>query len=162
MVRRAPSLVAALAVVLAVLGCASGPEAPPAPAVAPGTPPDPTPAAPPVPTVCTDDCLLLLEHDYDDLVDGSYCQVCGDSDPEVCSKGWPTEPLTCERVDYLRNCIYARLGYPFDTAPEWREVFDKEPWYTPRDGFRWSDVSPVQAANAKDLKAKSERRDCLR
>jgi hypothetical protein len=63
-------------------------------------------------------------------------------------------------VDYLRNCIYARLGYAFDTAPEWREVFDKEPWYVPSSDFSWSDVSRGQVRNAKRLKTMSERRDC--
>jgi len=145
-----------------VLACAVGPQQPPPPAIAPGTPPAPAPPPKPAPTICTDDCLLLLEHDFDDLEDGSFCDLCGPTDATACETGWPRQRLTCDQVDYLRNCIYARLGYEFDTAPEWREVFDQEAWYTPRSDFAWSDVTPVQVANAKDLKRKHDRRDCVR
>ena len=158
MPRRRP-LIAAAAVVLGTftLACAAG--EPPPPTVAPATPPDPVaePSAAALPAVCTDDCLLLLEQDARDLMKGSYCDTCGGDCP-----GWPREPLGCDEVDYLRNCMYARLGYTFDKAEEWREVFDKEDWYQPRDDFRWGDVSPLQVRNANWLKKKRERRDCVR
>jgi hypothetical protein len=48
---------------------------------------------------------------------GSYCDTCGGD-----CKGWPREPLGCDEVDDLRNCMYARLGYTFDNAEEWREA----------------------------------------
>lgn len=166
-VRRRPSPIAlALAVVAMVgLACASGSE--PAPKMAPATPPDPAPAAGAAPArapatqaggICTDDCLLLLEQDSRDLRKGG---TCGDCPGDDCSS-WPREPLTCEQVDFLRNCMYARLGYTFDKAEEWREVFDKEPWYVPKDDFRWGDVSPLQVRNANWLKKKKDRRDCVR
>jgi hypothetical protein len=158
--RTAP--LAALWILASSLACGLGQPPPEAPAFAPATPPDPAPTAPPAPTICTDDCLLVLEHDLDDLEDGLFCELCGASDPTACESGWPRQQLTCDQVDYLRNCIYARLGYDFDTAPEWREVFDQESWYTPRDDFSWSDVNRVQVANAKDLKRKHDRRDCVR
>jgi hypothetical protein len=144
------------------LACASGD--PPKPKMAPATPPDPAPAAGAAPAPkaaagpCTDDCLLLLEKDARDLQNGGFCDDC----PSDGCSGWPREPLTCEEVDYLRNCMYARLGYTFDKAEEWREVFDKEAWYEPNERFRWDDVSSVQVRNANWLKKKKDRRDCVR
>ncbi len=134
----------------------------PAPAVAPAAPaPAPEPAAPTGP--CADDCLLLMEHRYEDLASGGYCELCGDQDPLACELDWPSSDLMpCDEFDRLRNCIYARLGYDFEGAPEWRAVFDQEPWYEPDPKFRWSNVSKVQVANANTLKEIVRKRRCAR
>jgi hypothetical protein len=175
-----------------LLACAGVGEPSPAPEVpiAPGTPPVGAPAAggaeagtpavadvapepaaapapaepaaePPIP--CSDDCLLLLDYAYDELSRGQYCELCGPYVEEACELDWPSsDVMACEQYDYLRNCIYARLGYTFETAPEWRRVFDKESWYTPDPRFEWSRVSALQAANAKELKRIVSRRQCER
>lgn len=141
------------------------------PVLVPGTVPDgkdgtePVAPEPPVPTQpgpCADACLLLLDHDYDELVDGKYCKICESENPEACREKWPEDPLTCERVDWLRNCIYARLGYEFDTKPDWRRKFDAESWYKPDRNFSWDKVTPVQASNAKRLRSITKKRKCKR
>ena len=93
-----------------------------------------------------------------DLKKGSYCETC----PSDGCDGWPPEKLSCDQVDFLRNCMYARLGYTFSKAEEWREEFDKKDWYEPRDDFEWSDVSALQVRNANWLKDRRKRRDCVR
>lgn len=175
---------AVVALACSVLACAGAAPEPDGPVIAPGTPiageaeaapatdgaaagevatEAPAPPADPAPAYCSDDCLLLLEHDYSELQDGKYCDLCGPHDDNACSLDWPSSDLmACDRFDFLRNCIYARLGYEFDSAPEWREVFDKEPWYQPDPKFDWSRVTPVQAGNAKTLKAIVSRRQCSR
>jgi hypothetical protein len=141
--------------------------APGAPAPAVGTPapapPEPEPQYDEPPIPCSDDCLLLLDFKYEELERGGYCALCGPYVEGACDQDWPSdERLSCERYDYLRNCIYARLGYQFETAPEWRRVFDQESWYTPDPNFEWSRVTPVQVENAKTLKGIVQRRRCKR
>ncbi|MEZ4318356.1 MAG: YARHG domain-containing protein [Myxococcota bacterium] len=125
--------------------------------------PDPEPAPRPAePSTGCDPCSLLLEHELDALKNGKACELCGASDPTVC-EGWP-EPGTvpCESYDYLRNCIYARLGYDFNTAEEWRVRFEQEPWYSPDPSFRWERVNEVQKLNAKTLRELVSARRCAR
>lgn len=141
--------------VLWMLACSTGP-AEPEPILVPPTPGEPAPSGP-----CGDDCLLLLEHDYRKLEQGGYCEICGPEVSDACDRTWPSETrLGCDDADYLRNCMYARLGYTFDKAPEWRQVFDKEAWYEPNEEFSWSDVTPVQSKNATRLKKMVENRAC--
>lgn len=119
--------------------------------------PGPAPTA--RPGTC-DPCSLLMEHDVHALRDGKACELCGATDPAVCD-GWP-EPdvVSCERYDWLRNCIYARLGYDFETAPEWRRVFDEEPWYRPDPKFTWKRVTSIQKRNAEELQDLAKGRSC--
>lgn len=131
---------------LACLGPASDSLQPEEPIIAPGTPPAPTPARS---GPCADPCLLLLEHDFAALNAGGYCDLCRGSDPKACDVQWPGD-LSCARYDWLRNCMYARIGYGFEGS-DWRAVFDREPWYRPDPEFTWSRVTPVQASNAKTL-----------
>lgn len=157
--RRALSIAVLATAVVAALACAGGDEE--APKMAPGTPPDPagSSAKPQEPTgPCADDCMLLLEHDVQDLQKGGFCETC----PSDGCDGWPREKLSCDQVDFLRNCMYARLGYTFSKAEEWREVFDKEDWYQPREDFSWDEVSRVQVRNANWLKDRRSKRDCVR
>ncbi len=116
-----------------------------------------------VPPACADDCLLLLDHPHAALQDGGFCDLCGEHVPEACELDWPSgDVMPCDRADWLRNCLYARLGYDFDTAPEWRVVLDDEPWYAPDPAFSWSAVSPVRSANVKWLKRLVSKRQCPR
>jgi len=155
---RALSIAVLATAVVAALACAGGSEE--APQMAPGTPPDPagSSAEPPQTGPCADDCMLLLEHDVRDLQKGGFCETC----PSDGCEGWPRETLSCDQVDFLRNCMYARLGYTFSKAEEWREVFDKEDWYQPREDFSWDEVSGVQVRNANWLKDRRSKRDCVR
>jgi len=161
MAARPTAHVVALIVGLTGLACASGPEEEP-PLVAPATPPSPEPPPPPAPTECTDTCLLLLAHDSRALEDGGYCELCGGTQPAACDEGFALSKLKCDDMDYVRNCMYARLGYTFSGDDEWRAVFEQEGWYEPRKSFRWSDVDRLQVRNAKRLKAASEARRCVR
>lgn len=121
------------------LACATGPAPE---AIAPGTPP-----APPAPVApeC-EPCVAMLDTALADLPDG--CGVPDDG--------------TCDEIDRLRNCMYARLGYDFSDNPSWREVFDREPWYTPDPAFRWENVTKLQKRNAQILWDRVERRRCRR
>ncbi|MCB9685529.1 MAG: YARHG domain-containing protein [Alphaproteobacteria bacterium] len=121
------------------LACATTPEPE---KIAPGTPP--APPAPPAPAC--EPCIAMLDTPIDELPDG-----CGIPDG-----------ATCDDLDRLRNCMYARLGYDFSDNPSWREVFEKEPWYTPDPAFRWEDVTRVQKRNAQILWDRVERRRCAR
>jgi len=146
---------------VACLACAAGPEET-GPLVAPATPPAPEPPAPQGPPECGDPCLLLLVHDSRELEDGGYCELCGEVDPAACTDGFALRDLTCDRMDWVRNCMYARLGYTFSGDEAWREVFDAEGWYAPREDFRWSDVDRTQVRNAKRLKSLEESGRCAR
>lgn len=143
------------------------PSAPPAPAgsehVALPTidiPPTPAPIVSTEPDSC-EPCSLLMEFDYDDLKEGRACELCGDK--TAACEGWP-EPGTpsCDQLDWLRNCLYARLGYDFETAEDWRVVFDQEPWYTADPDFSWDRVNAVQKRNATQLRNLVKRRRCAR
>ena len=104
-----------------------------------------------------------MEHEFAELKSGQACTLCGSTDPLICDEGWP-EPGTpdCDTFDYLRNCMYARLGYGFDTAEEWRVTFSEEAWYTPDPGFEWSRVTPLQKRNARVLRDLVKQRRCRR
>ena len=153
---RAAPFVALLA---AGLACASGPgEAPPPPRIAPATGPGPAPVE--VPGPC-DPCVLLLHNDLAELIDGGFCRLCGEQNPAAC-EGFPhAPPVTCAEYDWLRNCMYARLGYDFEGAEEWRVEFEDEGWYRPDPAFRFSRVSGVQADNARGLKEIVRDGDCV-
>lgn len=125
--------------------------------IVPGTPPAPEPGSGDT-SSCGDPCGILLEHDFQELRDGAYCDLCGDSDPTACKGEWLTG-LSCVQYDWLRNCMYARLGYDFDGS-DWREVFDEEPWYRPDPAFSWDNVTAVQVRNAKALQRIVDGRQC--
>lgn len=137
--------------VMALGACSMFESADKGPIPVPPTPPDPVPVAPAGP--CGDDCLLLMDHDYDELTKDGFCEACKDEVPGACDREWPApDPVSCDDIDYLRNCMYARLGYTFSNAPEWRQVFEGEDWYEADEGFRWEDVPRQQARNASQLK----------
>ncbi|MCB9679030.1 MAG: YARHG domain-containing protein, partial [Alphaproteobacteria bacterium] len=134
-----------------------------------GLPELPTVAAPsarPMPLVIAqpgscDACSLLMQHDFDALKAGKACDLCGAADPTVC-EGWPEPGMVgCETYDWLRNCIYARLGYDFNTAEEWRVTFEQEPWYVPDPRFKWERVTPLQQENARILRELVKKRRCV-
>lgn len=52
----------------------------------------------------------------------------------------------------LRNTIYARHGRIFD-RPEMRRYFSRRPWYTPRPGYRDSDLTRIDQANIRMILA---------
>lgn len=108
-----------------------------------------------------DPCALLMEHDFDALSKGEACRICGEVDPSVC-ESWPPQGTTCATYDEYRNCIYARLGYGFETAPEWRTVFQRESWYQEDPAFTWDRVTPLQERNAHALRERVRRRRCSR
>jgi len=152
-----------VAVGVASLACVSGPVKEEAPLVAPGTPPSPTPPPAPAPTgppECQDNCLLLLIHDSKTLESGGYCEVCGDAVEGACDEGYALRAMGCDEMDYVRNCMYARLGYTFEDNDDWRAVFEKKHWYQPRSDFRWADIDRSQLRNAKRLKALREAGRC--
>jgi hypothetical protein len=56
----------------------------------------------------------------------------------------------------LRNEIYARHGYKFGVA--WlSQYFDEEPWYTPRDDFKESDITLIEDKNLKVIVAQEKK-----
>ncbi|MCA9493121.1 MAG: YARHG domain-containing protein [Myxococcales bacterium] len=124
------------------LACATGPEPE---VIAPGTPPAPAEPVAPAAPAC-EPCVAMLDTPLADLPDG--CGVPDDA--------------TCDEIDHLRNCMYARLGYDFSDNPSWREVFDREPWYAPDPAFRWEDVTRLQKRNAQILWDRVERRRCAK
>jgi hypothetical protein len=104
-----------------------------------------------------------MEHDFEDLRSGKACDLCGTQDPMICDEGWPEAGTPdCDTYDYLRNCIYARLGYDFETAEEWRVTFSEEDWYAADPDFSWSRVTPVQKRNATVLRDLVKARRCRR
>ena len=108
-----------------------------------------------------DPCSLLMNHDFDDLQRGRACELCGDQNPKFC-EAWPSEAPACATYDKYRNCIYARLGYGFETSPEWKEVFADESWYQPDPRFTWNRVTSVQKRNARTLRNLVKRKRCAR
>jgi hypothetical protein len=135
-----PLLAAVALLVAATLACATGPAEPPK--IAPAT----APAAGAASTPC-DPCVLLMTQKFGDLRTGGWCEKCGE-----CSEPFPRAEVTCKELDHLRNCIFARLGYGFEDAPEWRTVFDAEPWYVADPTFDWERVDEVQEYNARVLR----------
>lgn len=152
-----------------MLACGSAPT-PSAPPVAPSvTAPGPAPVPRGVPDplagrtlaeVCSDEGLLLLQHDLDALIGGRFHEVCcvpggleGDAS-FPCELDWPFNDVPpCEAWDHMRNGIYARYGYPF-TKPTYQEMFGTQPWYSRRDDFDPAWMTEVARRNVKALEKK--------
>ncbi|HET9529047.1 MAG TPA: YARHG domain-containing protein, partial [Blastocatellia bacterium] len=60
------------------------------------------------------------------------------------------EGLPIGRLRMLRNTVYARHGRPFQ-VPAVRLYFQARDWYTPRPGYRDSDLTPVDRANVRTI-----------
>lgn len=160
-------------IVVHMLACVTQPELPPPPPPLPGTEPVQEPQAEAAPKAgpallkdtrtlgaeSCDPCALLMKYEFEDLKNGKACELCGTENLHVC-EGWPSVAPACSTYDKLRNCIYARLGYDFEAAPEWKEVFAKEDWYKPDPDFDWNRVSPVQQENAETLRMLVKRKQC--
>lgn len=134
------------------------PAAAPAPAAASGVP-DPL-AGRSLAEVCTDEGLLLIQHDLDALIAGRFHEVCCvpgglEGDAAIsCELDWPFNDVPpCDAWDHMRNHIYARYGYPF-TKPTYQQRFGSQPWYTRRDDFDASWMSEVARRNVKALEKK--------
>jgi serine/threonine-protein kinase len=56
------------------------------------------------------------------------------------------------RLRMLRNTVYARHGRPFRVAPI-RLYFQSRSWYTPRPGYRDSDLTPIDRMNIRTIQA---------
>lgn len=83
------------------------------------------------------------EIDFDESKDYIY-----PSDREYLDKS-QLENLTKEEVALLRNEIYARRGYVFNSE-EYKKYFSSKPWYVPNENFDESMFNPIEKAN-KDL-----------
>lgn len=59
------------------------------------------------------------------------------------------EGLTKDEVALIRNEIYARHGYVFNSE-EYKQYFASKSWYIPNDGFNENMFNPIEKSN-KDL-----------
>lgn len=102
--------------------------------------------------LCTESCLLLVEHPFSEVADRIYCQRCKAVDPDACELDWPSsDVMACEQWDRMRNCIYAGFGYQF-TKDKWTKEFASQPWYRPDPGFKPENLPKVAQDNVARLK----------
>ena len=104
-----------------------------------------------------DESLMLIGHRVDELIDGGWKKLCCEGDPPVyddgiCELDWPSSDVPdCSMWDRMRNGIFARYGYVF-RGQEWKDVFEKAPWYTPRSDFDMAWLSETAQTNVALLK----------
>lgn len=112
--------------------------------------------------ICSDATLALSKWPLDTLqadFQGTCCGAGGlPPDDIACSLDWPFSDVPpCEEWARMRNGVYARYGYPFDNA-KWRAEFEATPWYTRRDDFDPTWLSPQATANIQRLKENESRK----
>lgn len=92
---------------------------------------------------CASPCRFLAETPLAEIADKVRA---------TCGTEWPAVSASdCAQLDYQRNCIFATAGYTFK-KPIYQSAFGLQPWYTPRAGFKDSDLSKVATANVAELK----------
>lgn len=105
--------------------------------------------------ICSEYGLELIAFSFDTL-QGDYADTCcvdGGLDPDSldCQLDWPFSDVPdCSSYDDMRNAIYARYGYPFQSA-EYRQRFGQYDWYVERADFDASWLTPVAEANVATL-----------
>lgn len=107
---------------------------------------------------------LMLKYDLKALQAGKCGEVCCAVDAEhwCCNMDFPFNDVPpCDAWAVFRNELFARYGYPF-TEQRWREEFEDESWYTRREDFDSSWLSPVVSANVATLQAyEKEKQGCM-
>jgi hypothetical protein len=140
-----------------VSSIASASSASSAPATADATP-APVAKGPPIaalPTIevaaaCADSALFLVEVPLEKAA-ARFCEVCGSIDAKACKGDWPEDFVapgapSKDRLDVMRNTIYAAHGYPFKKE-KWKKIFAGKSWYAAKPQFKPSDLSTVASAN---------------
>ena len=105
--------------------------------------------------VCADSGLILINVELDQAA-AKFCDLCKATVPDACTGKWPDDFVakgasTGERMDVLRNTIYAGHGYPFKKQ-KWIDLFGAKPWYRKNDGFAETALSKVARENVARLK----------
>ena len=104
--------------------------------------------------MCRSSTLMLLKYRFDELEADKCEDVCCtlDSTHWCCDGQWPfADQPPCRAWAEMRNGLYARYGYPFED-PEWRAMFEDEPYYRRREDFALSWMTPVARRNVETLK----------
>ena len=100
---------------------------------------------------------MLCRSLVDELIDGGWKKLCCEGaqpvhDDGICELDWPSSDVPdCSMWDHMRNGIFARYGYVF-SGQEWKDVFEKTSWYTPRSDFDAAWLSETAQANVALLK----------
>lgn len=107
--------------------------------------------------MCVPDCQLLTAYTLDE-VQQNYCALCGAHDEAACTLDWPSSDVpSCEIWDFYRNCVYATYGRTFQKQ-QWRDAFEKQPWYQPDPAYSDARLSPVAEANIQELVRRKEQK----
>ncbi len=140
------------------------PEAPPREAAAPATGAAEggsaaatrfDPLAAPDEALCTDPCLLLTRYSIVDLYLHRVKGLCGKTDEW--DEAVPFDEIDrCEQYDDHRNCIFAAHGYIFK-KPQWKQRFEKTPWYRPSPSFDPKQLRPLERRNVELLRKAAQR-----
>jgi hypothetical protein len=105
--------------------------------------------------ICADSGLLLKDFALDQA-GARFCDLCKATIANACNGTWPDDFVAKgvpagERMDLLRNTIYAGYGYPFKKQ-KWIDLFSTKAWYRKNAAFAEANLSKVARANVARLK----------
>lgn len=116
--------------------------------------------------ICSADELLLMRYSFETIQRDFKLLCCtaeglGETD-DRCMMDWPFNDVpSCKAYDVMRNRIFARYGYAFQSE-EWSRYFASVPWYKARSDYSEQWVSETAKQNAVTLKKfATEKTGCM-
>jgi len=114
--------------------------------------------------ICSSNTLLMVKYPFASLQKGKCAELCCATDPEhwCCGMDWPFNDVPpCDTYSHLRNELFSRYGYPFDSA-EWKNAFDDTSWYRRREDFRSEWMTDAAQKNVETLqRLEKDRVGCM-